>query len=77
MGVYMSEDEVREVLRRQAAKRGETLPETEAPKKKSKYGNRRVEVDGMKFDSQHEADVYQELMLKKMAGAVRMPSGEL
>lgn len=26
--------------------------------KRQKYGNRRVEVDGMKFDSQHEADVY-------------------
>lgn len=26
--------------------------------KRQKYGNRRVEIDGMKFDSQHEADVY-------------------
>lgn len=30
--------------------------------KRPKYGNRRVEVDGMKFDSQHEADVYMALM---------------
>ena len=28
------------------------------PPKRNKYGNRRVEIDGMKFDSQHEADVY-------------------
>lgn len=26
--------------------------------KRQKYGNRRVEIDGMKFDSQHEADIY-------------------
>ena len=26
--------------------------------RRNKYGNRRVEIDGMKFDSQHEADIY-------------------
>jgi hypothetical protein len=26
--------------------------------KRTKYGNRKVEIDGMKFDSQHEADIY-------------------
>lgn len=30
----------------------------EAEKKRQKYGNRKVTIDGMKFDSQHEADVY-------------------
>ena len=29
-----------------------------AEKKRAKYGNRKVEIDGMKFDSQHEADYY-------------------
>jgi hypothetical protein len=26
--------------------------------KRAKYGNRKVEVDGLKFDSRHEADYY-------------------
>lgn len=38
------------------------------PPKRSKYGNRRVEIDGMKFDSRHEAAVYQALMLRVHAG---------
>lgn len=32
--------------------------EAEKKAKRPKYGNRKVEIDGMKFDSQHEADVY-------------------
>lgn len=40
-------------------------------KKRSKYGNRRVEVDGKKFDSEHEARVYEELMLRVRAGELR------
>ena len=31
---------------------------SEKKAKRPKYGNRRVEINGMKFDSQHEADVY-------------------
>ena len=34
-----------------------SVADMERPKRQ-KYGNRRVEIDGMKFDSQHEADVY-------------------
>lgn len=40
-------------------------------KKRRKYGNRRVEIDGMKFDSQHEADVYADLMLRVRAGELQ------
>ena len=40
-------------------------------KKRQKYGNRRVEIDGMKFDSQHEADVYADLMLRVRAGELQ------
>lgn len=40
----------------------------EAKEKRPKYGNRRVEVDGKKFDSQHEAEVYAGLMLRRRAG---------
>lgn len=43
----------------------------EKPKKRQKYGNRRVEIDGMKFDSQHEAAIYQELMLRVRAGELK------
>ena len=39
--------------------------------KRSKYGNQRVEVDGIKFDSKHEAAIYQELMLRVRAGELR------
>ena len=43
----------------------------EKPQKRSKYGNRRVTVDGMRFDSQHEAEVYQALMLRVRAGELK------
>lgn len=37
--------------------------EAEKNAKRQKYGNRKVTVDGMKFDSQHEADVYFGILL--------------
>lgn len=38
-----------------------------------KYGNRRVEVDGMKFDSRHEADYYFSTLLPMWkGGALRL-----
>ena len=37
----------------------------------NKYGNRKVEIDGMKFDSQHEANVYFDLMLRVKAGELK------
>lgn len=39
--------------------------------KRQKYGNKRVEVNGIKFDSQHEANFYQELMLRVRAGELK------
>ena len=38
---------------------------------RQKYGNKRVEIDGIKFDSQHEANIYQELMLRVRAGELK------
>ena len=38
---------------------------------RQKYGNKRVEIDGIKFDSQHEANVYQELMYRVKAGELK------
>lgn len=37
---------------------------------KSKYGNRKVALDGMKFDSAHEANRYQQLKLLERAGRI-------
>ena len=36
----------------------------------SKYGNRKTVVDGMKFDSKHEAEVYMELKLMQSQGLI-------
>ena len=38
--------------------------------KPSKYRSKKVEVDGITFDSQKEANRYQELLLEKRAGLV-------
>lgn len=42
----------------------------QAPKRQ-KYGNRRVEIDGIKFDSKHEASIYQQLMLRVKTGELK------
>ena len=39
-----------------------------AEAKRSKYGNRRTESDGKRFDSKHEAKVYEELRLRCLGG---------
>jgi hypothetical protein len=40
-------------------------------KKKPKYHNKRIRVDGILFDSQKEADYYSELKLQLRAGVIR------
>ncbi|WP_307189850.1 DUF1064 domain-containing protein [Geomicrobium sp. JCM 19037] len=40
-------------------------------KRRSKYHNKRVEVDGITFDSKREARYYQDLMLRKRLGYKR------
>lgn len=39
--------------------------------KRSKYGSQRAEVDGHKFDSKHEAAVYQDLLLRVKSGELK------
>ncbi len=39
--------------------------------KRQKYGNKRVEVDGIRFDSKHEANIYQQLMYRVRAGELK------
>ena len=41
------------------------------PPKKTKMGNVKTEVDGIIFDSKHEANYYGELMLMKKAGVIK------
>ena len=45
--------------------------ERKSTPKRQKYGNKRVEIDGIKFDSQHEASIYQELMFRVRAGELK------
>ena len=47
------------------------VPPSPARGRLNKYGNRKVEIDGMKFDSQHEANVYFDLMLRVKAGELK------
>lgn len=78
MALRMSEEEYAQYVARRygdAAKGGyigPIEPIVSLPKpKRQKYGNRKVEIDGMKFDSQHEAAIYQELMLRVKAGELK------
>lgn len=36
----------------------------------NKYGNRKITVDGIKFDSKHEADIYTKLKAMERCGAI-------
>lgn len=59
----MTEEEYMELM----AKRGHQI---EKPKK-TKYSNNRVRVDGILFDSQLEANYYQDLKLQLKAGLIK------
>lgn len=39
-------------------------------KKRSKYGNKKTEVDGIRFDSEREAKRYKQLLLLQKAGEI-------
>lgn len=70
MALRMTEEEYAEWVRRRKAEASPLISCPEPPKRQ-KYGNQRVEVDGIKFDSKHEADIYQELMLRVRAGELK------
>lgn len=79
MTLRMTEEEFAEWQRR----RGKALPcaparngavrvqDMDEKPKRNKYGNKKTVVDGMKFDSQHEAAVYQQLMARVRAGELK------
>lgn len=48
------------------------LKKAVAPEKKSKYGNRKVTIDGLKFDSEKEGRRYQDLKLPLTAGQLAL-----
>ena len=71
MALRMTEEEFAALQGRNRRRSTFSIEQKEIPTKRSKYGNRRVEVDGIKFDSQHEATIYQELVLRVRAGELK------
>lgn len=84
MVMRMTEDEYAELIRRRGMGattssepplaaahlplKGKAI-EDAPPARRVKYGNRKITVDGMKFDSQHEADYYLSVLWPRwMAG---------
>lgn len=78
MTLRLSEEEYAELMRRRKAGRATTSSDPpEAAHlpmkgKERKYGNTPVTVDGKRFDSKHEAEVYGALMLRHRAGELRL-----
>jgi len=65
VSLRMTEDEYLEYLRKRGSEN------VFKPAKRAKYNNKRVRVDGILFDSQLEADYYNELKLQLKAGTIR------
>lgn len=70
MSLRMTEEEYADFMRQRCANTMAS-PMTTRHQKRQKYGNRKVEIDGMKFDSQHEADYYFGVLIP------RIKAGEL
>ena len=71
MPFEMTLDEVRRHYERIGKPLPDLLQATAPPeKKRRKYGNQPTVVDGRTFDSRHEAERYQELMLMLKAGEI-------
>ena len=72
MSLRFTEEEYQNFLRRNNLHREDHkgLIGTEKPKR-SKYGNHRVEINGMKFDSKHEAEVFLQLDARQKAGELK------
>ena len=69
MALRMTESEFAEFLNRKK-QRDAAAPDApvKAPQRESKYGNRKTERDGLRFDSKHEAGWYETLRLRGLAG---------
>lgn len=80
MGLRWTEEDLKDYQARQKRQAlpcvppvpsGVSVADMDRPKR-NKYGNRRVEVDGIRFDSQKEARYYEELMLRYRAGDLKL-----
>ena len=80
MGLRWTEEELKDYQARQkrqalpcvpAVPSSVSVADMDRPKR-NKYGNRRAEVDGIRFDSQKEARYYEELMLRYRAGNLKL-----
>lgn len=70
----MTEEEFAAMQMRRGVGAGYPIPTPSnsiKPPKRQKYGNKRVQIDGIWFDSQHEANIYMELMLRVRAGELK------
>lgn len=72
MSLRLSEEEYAELMRRRCANTIASPIETKARPKRQKYGNQRTEVNGKKFDSKHEAEVYLTLVYRLQVGDIRL-----
>ena len=80
MSLHWTEEDYKAFLERRARENTSSVRQSRTPspqgegmvteKKRSKYGNKKVEVNGMKFDSIHEASVYGDLLLRKTTGEI-------
>ena len=75
MSLRLTDEEYRELMRNRGASCGpvrgvDQAGRDDGPKRK-KYGNKRTEVDGKRFDSKHEAEEYLKLMLRVKAGDLK------
>ena len=69
MSMRWTEEQYTEYLRKNNKMPGKGL--VLKPAKKSKYNANRIRVDGILFDSQLEADYYNDLKLQMKAGTIR------
>lgn len=59
-----------EAWRKEGTTRTHLMPGKEIVRKRSKYGNKKTEVDGLVFDSQKEASRWNDLKLMERAGEI-------
>lgn len=77
MALHLTEEEYKDLLKRRALPcvppkpSGVSVVDMDAPRKRVKYGNHKVEIDGKKFDSKHEAGAYLMLMQRVRAGELK------
>lgn len=72
MALRMTEEEFSAWQKRQGQADAQARAELPQPSpKRSKYGNVKTETDGKRFDSRHEARVYEDLRLRALAGEFR------